>query len=297
MQWRRFVVTAPPPASEAICHIMQQLFGGLSVTETDDGFQHIGYISLEADHETAYQALVTALQRIPQELAAPQQIATSSDTVDEQDWAEAWKEHYRPIRVTERLVIVPPWRPWPDPDSEVKPGPDDIVIRIEPGMAFGTGCHATTRMCMKALEAYLEPGARVIDFGCGSGILTVTACELGAGEVLALDNDPVCVEVTARNLEQSGVAGRCRVQLAHSLASVDETPDLIVANVTAPVVVAEAGNAARLLGRNGYYVISGFTDRSRDEVAAGISAAGMVVVDSHDDGEWRCWVAAVPNGG
>ncbi len=295
MQWRRFVVTAPRPASEAICAIMQELFGGLSIAETDAGLEHIGYMSLKADHEAAYHALLTALKRIPEELTTPEQIVTSSDIVEEQDWAEAWKEYYRPIRVSERLVIVPPWRPWPDPDSEVEPGPDDIVIRIEPGMAFGTGCHATTRMCMEALEAYLEPGARVVDFGCGSGILTVTACELGAGEVLALDNDPVCVEVTARNVEKSGVAERWRVQRAESLAGVDEGADLIVANVTAPVVLAEARNAAGLLGRGGYYVISGFTGRSEDEIAARLKAAGMVVVDGYEEGEWRCRVTTRQN--
>ncbi len=297
MQWRRFVVTAPRPASEAICAIMQHLFGGLSIADTQDNLEHIGYMSLEADHEAAYQALLTALHRIPADLATPDRIAISSDIMDEQDWAEAWKQHYHPIRVTDRLVIVPPWRPWPDPDSELQPGPEDILIRIEPGMAFGTGNHATTRLCMEALQEYLQPAARVIDFGCGSGILTVTACQLGADTVLALDRDPMCVEVTSRNVAEIGLSGRCRVQLVEGLADVDEAADLIVANVTAEVVAAEAIHAARILSTAGRYIISGFTDRSIHELAAAIEAAGMAVVDTYEESEWCCWVATKRDAG
>ncbi len=290
MRWRRFSVTAPPQASEAVSAILQQLFRGISIVTTPAGLVHQAYISEAADVEKTQAELEAGLRRIPPGLVAPATVTLEADWVDEQDWAEAWKEHYRPIRVGKRLVILPSWLSWPDPKSPLQPRPDDIVICIDPGMAFGTGAHAASQMCMVALENYLRPGDDVIDFGCGSGILTIAACKLGASTVLAIDNDPVCIKVTAENVVKNDVAERCEARLGESLAGVNGPRDLIVANVTGQVVAEQAANAATLLRPGGYYIISGFTSRSENDVTKAITAAKLAIADRYCEDEWWCWV-------
>lgn len=292
MRWRRFTVTVPPEASEAVSAILQGLCGGLSIVATASSIAHQAYVAEDADPEHVHAQLQERLQRIPPDLAPADQVLVEADWVAEEDWAEAWKEHYQPIRVTERLVVVPSWRLWPDPESATSAGPDDLVIRMDPGMAFGTGSHSTTRLCMIALERHMGPAATVVDFGCGSGILTITACKLGAEMVLAVDNDPVCMKVTGANLALNGVTERCQVRLGDNLTDIGGAWDLVLANIGPDTVAAQADNAAGLLKRDGRYILSGFTERSETEIAAALADAGMAVVDQLHEAEWRCWVAA-----
>ncbi|NLJ35023.1 MAG: 50S ribosomal protein L11 methyltransferase [candidate division WS1 bacterium] len=294
MRWRRFTVTVPHEASEAVSAILQELCGGLSIVSTEALTAHQAYVAENVSPEAVQTQLYDRLQSIPDELATPEQITVEADWVQEEDWAEAWKQHYQPIRVSERVVVVPSWRPWPDPDSATVAHPDDIVIRMDPGMAFGTGSHSTTRLCMIALERHMAPGARLIDFGCGSGILSITACKLGAEQVLAVDNDPVCVDVAGANLTVNSVAECCEVRLADSLEQIDRRGewDVVVANIGPDIVAAAAGSAAKLLKPEGHYILSGFTERSENDIAAALAEVGMAVVDQLQEAEWRCWVAS-----
>ncbi|MCC6906181.1 MAG: 50S ribosomal protein L11 methyltransferase, partial [Anaerolineae bacterium] len=125
--------------------------------------------------------------------------------VHEADWAEAWKKHYHPIRIGERILIKPAW-------IEVETGPDDIVLEMDPGMAFGTGTHPTTQLCLQACEWFVRPGMTVGDVGSGSGVLAIAAAKLGASHVLACDNDEVAVRVAQENAERNGVSDRVTVQ-------------------------------------------------------------------------------------
>jgi len=292
MRWQRFAVTAPPDASEAVSALLQELFGGLSTRSTPAGMVHEAYISEKKNVTEAHAALLAGLGRIPAELALSVSITVQVDWVDDEDWAETWKQHYQPIRVTNRLVIVPSWRDWPDPQCPTDARSDDIIIRMDPGMAFGTGAHATTRMCMIALDDHLRPRAEMIDFGCGSGVLSITACKLGARRVLCLDNDPICVEVTAENSRSNGVSERCEVRLGDTLEGMGGLFDCIVANVTPQVVSEQAPNAAASLKAGGSYILSGFTHRSEMQIAAALEAANLGAVAKYHEGEWCCWVAA-----
>jgi len=175
MRWRRFTVTVPERASEAVSALMHELFDGIAITSVPTGLAHQAYVAEMEDVAQIDAKLKNALANIPPELLPPDAISIQADWIQDTDWSEAWKEHYRPMRVGQRLVIVPLWRSWPDPESPIKSQPDDLVIRMDPGMAFGTGSHPTTRMCLIALEDYLKPGDTVIDMGCGSGILTIAA--------------------------------------------------------------------------------------------------------------------------
>ncbi len=294
MRWRRFSVIGPPDASEAVCAIMQRIFGGLSVTPAPEGLRHDAYMAELADYASAADELAEALGAIPPELALPAELVLSADWVDDEDWAEAWKKHYQPMRVGQRLVVVPLWMPWPDPESALPATPDDITIRIDPGMAFGTGAHSSTRLCMIGLKERVRPGVEVIDLGCGSGILTITALKLGAADVLSIDNDPICISATASNAAHNGVDARCRARIGEGLADIEGRRDIIVANITADVVISQAPRAVELLKPGGCYIISGFTVRSAEAVAGALRQVGLSLVSQHSEAEWLGWVAQAP---
>jgi ribosomal protein L11 methyltransferase len=207
--------------------------------------------------------------------------------VVEEDWAEAWKEHFHVERYGERLVVVPSWR-----DHELRP--DDVVLTLDPGMAFGTGQHVTTRMCLEAIERLVTPGARVLDVGCGSGILSIAAAKLGAGEVRAVDIDPECVRITQENAAANGVDRRitaARGTLGESwpfAEGADGRFDVVVANVSSAAIIGMAADLARALSPDGRLIISGVIGEREPEVVAALTAAGVHVANVLADGEWRC---------
>lgn len=202
--------------------------------------------------------------------------------VREQDWAEAWKAHYHPVRVGQRLLIRPLW-------AEADAAPDDLVIALDPGMAFGTGTHPTTQLCLEALEDRMQPGARALDLGCGSGILAIAAARLGAASVLALDIDPVAVAAAAENVAQNGVADRVTVQQGslESLVTSSRRFDLIVVNILAKVIIAMCGQHLGAVVRpGGVALFSGIIDDQADDVEAALRSAGLEPVARRQQGDW-----------
>ncbi|MFP3904232.1 MAG: 50S ribosomal protein L11 methyltransferase, partial [Armatimonadota bacterium] len=278
-------------ASEIISAIMHEIFEGTAITPGTGQFTHHAYIADTNDVSGTERRLRDALEMIPDDVIPPGNLQISADWVEESDWAEAWKDYYHPVRIGRRLVVVPSWRPWPDPHSLVESLPDDLVIRIDPGMAFGTGNHPSTSMCMIALEDYLQPGDRVVDVGCGSGILTITACKLGAESVLAIDNDPVCVKVAADNTIANEVADKCRIRHLDTPAGLDETFDMYVSNINERVIRQHMSDAAEIVRDGGLFIFSGFTKRSEEKVAEEMRKTGLAFVEDYSDGEWRCRVA------
>ncbi len=290
MRWRHFEVTGPEYASEIISALMHEIFEGTAITPGTGQFTHHAYVADTDDVCGTERRLRAALEMIPDDLVPAGNVHLQADWVEESDWAEAWKEYYHPVRIGRRLVVVPTWRPWPDPQSPVENRPDDLLIRIDPGMAFGTGNHPSTSMCMIALEDYLQPGARVIDVGCGSGILTITACKLGAQSVMAIDNDPVCVKVAADNTTANEVADQCRIRQLETPAGLDEIFDVYVSNINERVIRDHMSDAAEIVADDGSFIFSGFTERSGERVAEEMRETGLSLVESYSDGEWRCWV-------
>jgi ribosomal protein L11 methyltransferase len=203
-------------------------------------------------------------------------------TIDEQDWAEAWKQHYHPIRVGKRLLIKPAW-------AQAEIGPDDIVIEMDPGMAFGTGTHPTTQMCLEACEWFAKPGTRVVDIGSGSGILAIAAAKLGASRVLALDVDEVAVEVAQENVARNGVADRVTV-LHGSLESVRTSArhfDLGLANLTAKIILELAPlGFQHAIYPYGRFVFSGIIEEQAAEVIAVLEAGGLELRGQRQMGDW-----------
>jgi ribosomal protein L11 methyltransferase len=210
--------------------------------------------------------------------------------VDEADWADAWKAYFPVMRIGERLVIRPTWR-----RHRARPG--DVVLALDPGLAFGTGLHPTTRLCLAALETAANRGdlreARVLDLGCGSGILSIAAARLGAASVLGLDIDPIAVEATLANGRRNRLVRRIRAREG-SLPSGEPAFDVVVANLIASVVVALARPLHAELRPGGLLLASGIFEDREAEVADSFVAVGLTVVERSVEGEWVALAARRP---
>jgi ribosomal protein L11 methyltransferase len=196
--------------------------------------------------------------------------------LQEEDWANAWKVHYQPFRIGKRLWIQPSWLDKDEPAEADTRQADDIVLTLDPGMAFGTGLHPTTQMCLQLLEDLVQPGMRILDVGTGSGILAIAAARLGATAVHGIDNDPVAVRTTLENVALNGVGERVTADVGE-LASVSAKEwDIVVVNILAPVIqllLAEHD----LLGYvrpGGRLLLSGIIDQQAEGVEASVTAVG-----------------------
>lgn len=212
-------------------------------------------------------------------------------TVAEADWAGAWKAHFPVMRIGNRLVIKPTWR-------RHRSTPGDVIIALDPGMAFGTGLHPTTRLCLAALERSAErgelPGARVLDVGCGSGILAIAAARLGAADILGVDIDPIAIEATDANARRNRLVRVIRSRVG-SLPSGEPAHDLVLANLIASVLIALAADLHAELRPGGVVLASGiFMDREADVVAA-FRAVGLDIFERTVEGDWVALAARRPD--
>lgn len=206
----------------------------------------------------------------------------SYNSLREHDWAEAWKAHYRPLRVGQRLLVRPM---WVDVDSAQK----DLEIALDPGMAFGTGTHPTTQLCLEALESLIEPGQDVLDLGCGSGILAIAAAKLGAGRVLALDIDPIAVQATRDNADHNGVAHQILVEQGslETVISGARRFDLVVVNILARIIIEMTERRlGQVLRPGGIAIFSGIITTQLDEVEGALSRAGLTPIARRNMGDW-----------
>jgi ribosomal protein L11 methyltransferase len=203
--------------------------------------------------------------------------------VHEEDWAEAWKEHFPVLRVGRRLVIRPTWR-------EHRPASSDVVIALDPGMAFGTGLHPTTRLCMAGIEAWADAGllrgASVLDIGSGSGILALAAGLLGAGSVLAVDTDPLAVEATRRNAALNGLTQIIAARRGSVPLAEPRTFDIVVANLIAGLLVDLAPQLAAVLAPDGRLLASGIFHEREVDVRSAFERAGLRVAGRLDEDDW-----------
>ena len=200
--------------------------------------------------------------------------------VNEEDWANSWKEYYEPIKIGEKIVIVPAWEKYTQKEGE-------IIVRMDPGMAFGTGTHETTRLVIKLLEKYIKSGMRVADVGCGSGILAICASKLGAAECKAYDIDPVAVKVANENIKDSGLTN-VSCEVSDLLRQVDKSQpyDVICANIVADIIIRMMPDVGALMNESSVILASGIiVERSQDVISA-FDEHGFNVVERIDENGW-----------
>ena len=295
-RWLELAVQADPEAVEAVSEILARVApGGVSV---EPGFELVED-GLAARIESTRPATIRAYVPAHPDGAAERAVATveaalghlqafglrpigdvRTQMLDEADWAEAWKSHFHVLHLGRRLVIKPSWR------RHHRSG-DEVVIDLDPGMAFGTGLHPTTRLCLLALEerAARGPLGRALDVGCGSGILSIAAVRLGATRALGIDIDPIAIEATRANARHNRVGRRIRARDG-TLPSEEGPFDLVLANLIASVLMEHAANLATELVPHGTLIASGiFIDREPETVAA-LEGAGFRMIGRWHESDW-----------
>ncbi|MBR6442205.1 MAG: 50S ribosomal protein L11 methyltransferase [Clostridia bacterium] len=211
-------------------------------------------------------------------------LAMETRTVDDQAWTDVWKKYFKPFYAGSHLVVKPTWEPF-------DPKPDDLVIEIDPGMAFGSGTHETTGMCLALLEEIISGGEEIIDVGTGSGILAIGAALLGAGHVLAIDIDPDAVKVAKENVQKNHVKNTVSVQQGNLLDRVSDVCDICVANIISDVIISFAAPLMAHIRPGGLFLCSGIVSQRSDEVEAALRSAGYEILRKETRGEWTAFLS------
>ena len=251
--------------------------GGAVVEEGPQGLLVKAYLPVDRALPKKKEELYTLLGHLS--LIVPLKL---EEEVLEEDWAVAWRAHFTPLHIG-RLVIKPSWH-------NCTPGPGETVLELDPGQAFGTGHHPTTRMCLLLLEKYLRPGMEVLDLGTGSGILAIAAAKMGSGPVLAVDKDPIAVAAAQANIRRNRMGARIEVRVG-TLEPGMGPYDLILANLLTPVLCEIAGLLAHALVPGGVLISSGVLLEQANSVAAEYSAAGLYLAELPQESDWIALVA------
>lgn len=287
MEWLEVSVTVENEAAEAVAEVLSRYAHRGVVIEAGPEGWNTGPVIVRA-YLPADDQLQVNKRRIEEALWHLGQIrpvsAPTFCSVAEADWAEAWKERLNILHVGRHIVIRPSWRDY-------VPAPGDLVIQLDPGMAFGTGLHPTTQMCLVALEELICPGAEVLDLGTGSGILAIASARLGAGHVLAVDNDPIAVDAARDNVMNNGVQGTVSV-MCGSLTEASGSYDLVVVNILARVIVemVQEGLATRVRSGGGL-IAAGILANQEPEVVAALKRGDFTLVERQQRDDWVCLVA------
>ncbi|OPX42668.1 ribosomal protein L11 methyltransferase [Ruminiclostridium hungatei] len=210
--------------------------------------------------------------------------------VDDEDWSTAWKKYYKPFKLTDRIVVKPTWEAYEASGSE-------IIVEMDPGMAFGTGTHETTQMCSLLLDKYMSAGSEVLDVGCGTGILAIIASKLGAESVRALDIDEVAVKVAKENVEINGESVKIETRrgILSDLNQDGQKFDIIVANIIANVIIDLSTLIPYYLKKNSLFITSGIIRERKQDVIDACSKSGMGLIESLEMGEWVAMVFRCPD--
>lgn len=244
-----------------------------------------GYFPDDGNLERKLSEIRKAVEELDDEEIDFGEKAIIINHIHERDWSSAWKQYYKPIQVTNKMTIRPSWEPY------TKKQDDEIVITLDPGMAFGTGTHETTNLCLRVLEKYVKPGAVVIDVGTGTGILSIASALLGAGKVYGYDLDPVAIKSAKTNVELNGVEAVVSISENDLLDGVDIQADIIVANLLAPLIAELMKDVPKVLKTGGMFIASGIIKNQLESVKQKIVAEGLIIEEILLENDWVAIVA------
>ena len=310
MNWTEVTIKTTTEAVEAISNIlMEERCGGVMIEDPKDFlFQKKNELDWDYIEEEVFnksgQDGVLIKTYIPEERNVLELIETvkariallpsfgldigegsvSLSNVNESDWANEWKKYYKPTKVGKKIVVKPSWEEYEKQEG-------DLIIELDPGMAFGTGTHETTSMCIRELENYVDETKTVFDIGCGSGILAIAAAQLGAKEVVAGDLDEVAVKVSKENCEINNVSDKVVVKHGSLFEVVDSKADVIVANIIADIIKILAKDVSKFLKDDGVFISSGIILAKIDEVCQALEENGFEIVKVERLGEWSAIVS------
>jgi ribosomal protein L11 methyltransferase len=301
-KWLEISLTVDGELAEAVAEVLDRYASGGVVVESNVKYRNVedegtpfgpvkvyGFLEMDSTLEEKRHKLEEALWYLNaiRELPAPQY-----REIADQNWMNAWKEHYRPIEIGKRLLILPAWMEQKDPSR--------LAVKIDPSMAFGTGTHPSTQLCLELVEDYVEPGKSVIDIGCGSGILTIAALELGASHALAVDIDAESVKETLKACTANQVAERVETgqgsvtEIVRGDFSIKQAP-VVLANILAPILIRlfDVG-MAETISPDGIIILAGILAEQGQSVRESAESKGLVFVEERHSGDWVALVMRKP---
>jgi ribosomal protein L11 methyltransferase len=287
MRWAEIAVETPRDSAEAVGAALLDI-GSAGYRESGASPMVLGgFLPVTDALESALDRLRERLASLP-EAGLPPTTGITLRYVEEADWANEWKKYFTPLEIGKRLLIAPSW-------EVVDPACDRVVVELDPGMAFGTGGHPTTRLCLAALEDYVTPGCMLADIGTGSGILAIAAARLGATTVLATDIDSLPRKIARENVERNGLGDTIRVLEMDEFDEAARDCDVIVANIIAQTIIEIAASVRPRLKPGGVFLASGIVEERLPEVLDAIEAAGFALIETREDEVWRFVAARNPH--
>lgn len=309
MKWAEITIKTTTEAVEAITNILyEQNVGGVSIEDPKDfkfqkkndydwdfveeeifnsGYDGViikTYITEERDVTEDVNLIKEKIQGLKEFGIDIGEAIVELSQVDEEDWANEWKNYYKPTKVGKNVVVKPTWEQYNAQEN-------DLIIELDPGMAFGTGTHETTTMCIQQLENYVKKDSKVFDIGCGSGILAIAAAKLGAKEVVAVDLDEVAVKVSKENIELNNVEDKVVALHGNLTEVIDDKADIVVANIIADIIKILAKDVATFMKDDAVFISSGIIHAKVDEVKASLVENGFEIVEVQSLGEWNAIVS------
>ncbi len=314
MKWIEVMIKTTTEAVEVVSNILYEVgVGGLVIEDPNDiimqtksetdwdyidpellknDFEGVivkGYFPQSEDLIDKIELIRQNVEKIPQYNLDKGLGEVTTSEVNDEDWTQTWKKYYKPKKIGERIVIKPTWENYIKQDNE-------IIIEIDPGMAFGTGTHETTIMCLRQLEKYVKQGDVIIDVGCGTGILSIGAAKLDAKKVIAVDLDEDSVRVSNENIVINKVENEVEVRHGDLLEVVTEKSDIVVSNIIAEIIVILVNDISKVLKNDGIFISSGIIIEKIDMVKNSLRENGLEVLDVIIDGEWACIVSVFKEG-
>ncbi len=284
MRWAEMTVECAPESVDAVSEAFFDAGCGGITQIGNDPVSICGSLPVTDELVGRIAELKAHLARLP-EFGLP---ALSDEITiryaEEEDWANAWKQYFKPTRVGKSLVVKPSW-------EEYTPDAGDLILELDPGMAFGTGNHPTTRLCMEALEKYVTLGIRVADVGTGSGILSLAAARLGAAAILATDIELLPRQIAAENVQRNGLDATISVLETEAFEAAAQNCDLVVMNIVAHAIVALAPQTAQRLKTGGIFIGSGIVTEHENAVNEAMAAVGIEPIEAFREDIWVCFVA------